>query len=307
MKRSYLICAPHYDRKSAGIKALYLLCHKLNNLGYDAYITGDPRDCGYNIKSVYSLNKEQLKDLQINGVVVYTDNISGNPLKFTNVVRWFLAYTNKAPEHELVFSFSTAHNINVNTRHNLMMVDIEPYFKFPEIENRTQKCYRVGKGHGGAKIPITNDCIEITYNYPNTRQELANLFKSSSVFYTYDHLSLLPIESLFCGCPVLVIGCTNESKEIISKNFMYKYGLDFYNESCNPDTLNKLKGEIPLQIEIYKEVMIGWEKELSDFINLTENMPNNYVEDLGIHNINNPHPWIAAGFWPDFFKLFRER
>jgi hypothetical protein len=243
----------------------------------------------------------------MNGVVVYTDNISGNPLRFTNVVRWFLAYTNPAPEHELSFSFNIAHNITSTTKHNLMMCEIEPYFKLPDVENRTQKCYRVGKGHGWPLIPITNGCIEITYSCPNTRQELASLLQSSSVMYTYDHQTILITEALLCGCPVVIIGCKDENKKNVASNLMWKYGTGFYNEGFNQDDLVKLKNEIPLQIELYKEIALGWEKELSDFINLTENMSNNYVEDLGIHNASNPHPWIAAGFWPDFFSLFKER
>lgn len=307
-KKSYCIVAPHFDHKSSGIKSLYYLCHKLNIAGYDAYITSDPRNSGYNIKSLNSLNSEQLKDLQLNGVVIYPDQIiRGNPLKFTNVIRWFLAYTEIVPDHELAFSYSPSHNIGAQAKNNLMMFDIEPFFKFPEIENRIYKCFRIGKNHGAPLQAITNGCIEISYGYPNTRIELANLLKSSSVFYSYDFLSSLTVEALYCGCPVVIVGCPLEKRKEVANNIMWQYGLGFYDENFTQKDLDKLKEEIPLQIEKYKEITLNWSKEFDNFINLTQNMSNVYVEDSGGYDFNNPHPWIKLGFWPDFFSLFRER
>lgn len=307
-KRKYLIVAPHFDRRSAGIKALYVLTNKLNNLGYDAYITSNPRDSGYFCKNLYSLNKEQLKDLQLNGIVVYPEGISGNPLQFTNIVRWFLGATYPPVEHELSFSFNPYHNTFAETKDNLMMFDIESFFKPPEIENRIKKCFRIGKGGGGPAQEITNDCIEITSFYPNTRQELANLFQQSTVLYSYDYFTLLLVEALFCGCPVVLIGCPPPVQIETKNNILYRYGLGFYDDMFNMDSLEKLKEEIPLQLEIYKELLtITFPKELENFITLTQNMPSIYIENLGIHTPSNPHPWVTAGFWPDFFSLFRTR
>ena len=301
-KKSYCICAPHYDRRSSGIKALYVLCHKLNNLGYDAYITGSPRDSGYNCKDVFSLSPDQLKDLQLNGVVVYPDYIiNGNPLKFTHVVRWFLGITQETLEHELVFSMSPSHNFQVQAKHNLMMLDVEPYFKLPEIENRTKKCFRVGKGSAIPRLPITDGCIEITADYPSNRVELAKLLQESEVLYTYDNFTFLITEAILCGCPVVILGNPITEKENLKDNVLFKYGAGFYDD---PDLdIQKLKEEIPLQIELWNQLMETSKQELLTFIELTQNMNNEYVEDSRyIH----PHPWIALGFWNDFFSLFKE-
>ena len=304
MKKDYLIVAPHYDRRSSGIKALYLLCGRLNDLGYNAYITGDPRDCGYNCKSVMHLTPVQLKDLQLNGVVVYPDYIvNGNPLRFTNVVRWFLGITQSAPEHELVFSMSPSHNFQEIAEHNLMMLEVEPFFKLPEVENRTKKCFRVGKGSAISRLSITNDCIEITANYPSTRQELAQLLQECEVMYTYDNFTFLITEAILCGCPVVILGHPITAKENIIDNVLFRYGTGFY-EDYSPELLIKLKREIPKQIELWNELMETSKKELLTFTELTQNMNNEYVEDLCLPK---PHPWIALGFWSDFFSLFKER
>jgi len=302
-RKNYLCVAPHFDRRSSGIKALYLLCGRINDLGYDAYITGDPRDCGYNCKSVFSLNSEQLKDLQMNGVVVYPDYIvNGNPLKFTHVVRWFLGITQEAPEHELVFSMSPSHNFQVKADHNLMMLEVEDFFQLPEIEDRTKKCFRVGKGSAIPRLPVTGDCIEITANYPEDRLGLAKLLQESEVMYTYDNFTFLITEALLCGCPVVILGHPITEKTNLKDNVLMSYGMGFYDD---PELdIKKLKQAIPLQIELWNELMIKASEELHDFIALTQNMTNEYVEDLGSPE---PHPWIALGFWSDFFKLFKER
>ena len=302
--KKYLIVAPSFDRRSAGIKALYVLCGKLNDSGYDAYITGDPRDCGYNCKSVFSLNPEQLKDLQLNGVVVYPDYIvNGNPLRFTNVVRWFLGITQITPEHELVFSMSPSHNFQVEAANNLMMFGIEDFFKLPEVENRTKKCFRVGKGSSIPRLSITDGCIEITAEYPSNRHELAKLLQESEVLYTYDNFTFLITEAILCGCPVVILGHPITAKENIKDNVLFKYGAGFY-EDYDDDLLVKLKEEIPKQIELWNRLVETSKQELLTFIELTQNMTNEYVEDLGA---TEPHPWIALGFWSDFFKLFKER
>jgi glycosyltransferase involved in cell wall biosynthesis len=312
VKKKYLIVAPHYDRRSSGIKALYVLCSRLNSLGYEAYITGEKSPYP-NTKRVWDLNKEELKDLQLNGVVVYPDHIvNKNPLRFTNVVRWFLGITQEAPENELVFSMSPSHNFTVQAKYNLMMLDIEPFFKFPEVENRSHKCFRVGKGSAIYRSPLTNGCTEITADFPMSREGLAYLLQSSKIFYTYDNFTLLMLEALLCGCPVVILGYPITEKKNIIGNVLNKYGTRFHEEISFDDNgiplnYDEMKSEIPQQITLYNELMLNAHQELLKFIELTQNMPDVYVEDLGAHTPSNPHPWIAMGFWNDFFTLFSER
>ena len=39
----YYIVAPDYTRTSSGIKVLHILCHALNERGYEAYVTANVR------------------------------------------------------------------------------------------------------------------------------------------------------------------------------------------------------------------------------------------------------------------------
>ena len=42
MHPTFLIAAPNYTHKSAGVRALYRLCHHLNVAGYSAAVTPFP-------------------------------------------------------------------------------------------------------------------------------------------------------------------------------------------------------------------------------------------------------------------------
>ena len=304
--KPYLIVAPHYDRRSGGIKSLHRLCHLLNSNGQTAYITGNGSPPDYNVKHPNTLSKQQLKELQMEGVVVYPDYIvECNPLQFTHVVRWFLGITQNGLDGELVFSYSKDHNFNnVQIYDNLMIIHIEDFFNIPQIENRTKKCFYVGKGTGTTMLPETNDCVQIHFGYPNTREELAELFKTSTVFYTYDNLTALTIEAVLCGCPVIILANTVTPKETIINNPFYKYGVGFYGDNID---INKLKQETLLGAASIRNTLLnGYINELRNFIEKTQNMKNEYKENLGPH-YHSPHPWINAGFFPDFFSLFKER
>jgi len=213
MSRPYLIVAPGFAHQSGGIKVLHRLCHLLNQRGFTAYITGAKAPLHYegycNTRSINELSKEELSYLQNRGIVVYPDIIPGNPLCFTTVVRWFVGLTCKAPPFEMVFSYSEHLRVHGSAENNLMIWHIEDFFQEPATENRTIKCFRVGKGTSIPKVPETEDAIEITNFYPPRREELARLFQCSEVFYSYDECTILNSEARLCGCPVVVLGYTN--------------------------------------------------------------------------------------------------
>lgn len=92
-----LIYAPLWRDSAAGIKVLYLLCHRLNQIGVEAYIV--PVQIGFkrepkNLQISYIPNRGRFKKIIHNRipVVVYSETIRGNPLKSKHVVRYILNY-----------------------------------------------------------------------------------------------------------------------------------------------------------------------------------------------------------------------
>jgi hypothetical protein len=281
--RPYLIVSPGYASCCGGIRALYRLCHLLNEKGFDAYITGGyTTDEGYNkCKNLRGLSPDQLKDFQRDGIVVYPDIVQGNPLSFTTVVRWWLGITQPAPEHEIVFSYMENQRTLASAKYNLGVWHIEDYFKLPENNDRENVCFTVHKGTSVPRIPETKGAIEIAHQFP--RRDLSDLFKSSQMFYSYDDLTMLSVESRLCGCPVKIVGYTNMTEESIKQNPFTNYGV-----SLPGKPIHQMEEELPLFKNAYDALLKKSDKEVDDFIQITQSYHMPYVENY-IHN--------AAQYW----------
>lgn len=281
--KPYVIVAPDFAHVCAGIKVLHRLCHLLNEKGCTAYITGRRAGLefpGYNnVRLLDTLSSEEIKEIQHNGIVVYPDIITGNPLKITTVVKWWVGLTQPSPDFYITFSYAANHNIAAKADHNLFIMHIEDYFRFPEQENRYQTCFRVHKGAHLPRIPETNPpCVEIASSH--SRPALARLLQTSSIFYSYDDLSTLSIEARLCGCPVKIIGYTCIDEEHLVNNPLTIYGVAIPGE---PVDIAKLKDEIPLFVEAYNNMQRRSVDELDAFIDITQNSHKTYVPDTSVH------------------------
>lgn len=209
MKKSpYIIMAPPYRNSSAGVRALYeLRCH-LEKRGYEAKIFQ---------------GGDALPDV----IVVYPETVSGNPMKGNVVARYVLNYPGllggdkEYDPKELIFTYSPLYYPGT---HILTVPVIEDFFR-DEGRHRAGGCFWVGKGRGKVEeIPETKGLIEITYDWPDSREQLAALFNEMAVFYSYDDCTALVAEARRCGCRVVVIpgepqGLTSYTYEESVKDF----------------------------------------------------------------------------------------
>ena len=83
----FLICAPPYNDKSAGIVVLHELHQDMVNLGYDAHLCIFQNTA---FSRMMFTSKTDLQDIVDNGIVIYPEVIRGNPLRAKRVVRYFL-------------------------------------------------------------------------------------------------------------------------------------------------------------------------------------------------------------------------
>lgn len=180
--------APPYKNSSAGVRVLYKLRKHLADRGFDAKIF-------------------QGGNAPPNAIVVYPETVSGNPMKGNTVVRYVLNYPGlldgdeEYDNKELIFTYSPIFYPGVPI---LTIPSIEDFFYDKQLP-RSGGCYWVGKGTDVAKIPDTDGMVEITYEWPETREELADLLNTKEFFYSYDNCTALIPEAEKCGCKVTVI------------------------------------------------------------------------------------------------------
>lgn len=224
----YIIVAPAYNKVSAGVRALHLLCHSLNLSGQRAYmyihprVMWDGRDCTCPELCTPLVTQEIVDWFEAEGrhpIVVYPEVIAGNPLNAALVVRWMLNYpgllggdASYAPE-EVVYAYSKrlARSVGLGDERVLFLPtsDQAIFYPPPEGAKREGSCFYATKyqlHHGGKLLPITQGSVEITRDLPTsqTKQEIAELFRRSEVFYAYEDTALA-IEAGLCGCPTVFI------------------------------------------------------------------------------------------------------
>lgn len=183
----YIVYAPLFDRKSAGIVTLYELQKWLVRLGQDAIVVpfGDK----------YIAQPEE--------VAIYPEIVHGNPLKAQHVVRYLLNAPGKLKgpknfaETDILYAFD--HALGIFSEGRVIEIPIVEDFFCDYREKRTLDAFWVGKGPY-TEHPITKNCIEITYTWPAHRRELALLFNKVRTFYSYDDRTMLTTESTLCGC-----------------------------------------------------------------------------------------------------------
>lgn len=232
----YIIAAPPYTQRSAGIKVLYELQKWLIRYGKDAII----------------LNFTVPFQIEEDDIVVYPEIVSGNPLKAKRVVRYILNHPGRLggdkeyDKSEILVAYDWVLGQYSNGV-VLRTPCIEEFFTDRGYE-RTIDCFFVGKSVN-TNHPVTKDCVEITYQWPAKRRELAELLNRTRNFYTYDQRTALISEAALCGCKVKDI-IDNE----ISDNQILDYDLDLFK--------NQLEQFI--QMTWYPEIDLG--REAAEYI-----------------------------------------
>ncbi len=86
----YYIASPPFTQKTAGPRVLHYLCHILNELGYEAYITTDFHSAWLRTPLLTPDIREKHKQTNRTPIVIYPETITANPLNGVLVVRWLL-------------------------------------------------------------------------------------------------------------------------------------------------------------------------------------------------------------------------
>lgn len=254
----FIIHSQRYNVNSGGIIVLHLLCHHLNNLGYEAYLWQSYRpifDSKRLIKSIlkfmkyyrkeihrpFTVNKNwntpiaKSKDL-VDSMVLYSEIIDGNPLDAKNIVRWLL---HKPGFHngrinftinELLFGYGkecSGSGYLIGDENNLVlryiMTDI---YQQTNFDDRVGSCHMIRKGKD-KKFVHEKDSLLVD---GMSHEELSKIFNQKKYFISYDTYTYYFIYASLCGCISIVIPDDGITKEKwhpkVEDTYGLAYGLD---------------------------------------------------------------------------------
>jgi hypothetical protein len=155
-------------------------------------------------------------------IVVYPEVVSGNPLGAKHVVRYVLNHpgllggdTSYNPDELVIYyadyyhdSASRAAGRDLDPSHCIQLGIIEPFFApSPHIEGIADATHDLLFYGKGAKVPPEKirrtldplPFVELTADWPATREGLAVLLQSSRAVYTTDTNTMLVEEAMMCG------------------------------------------------------------------------------------------------------------
>ncbi len=195
--KPYLIWTPPYQHNSGGIVALHNLAHGLNGRGYTAY-----KNCD-----------DPPAHIDPFTIAVYPEIVFGNPFQAINRVRWvlnvpgFIGGPKTYDPEELVFVWSKRYLDTPDDRILQVKKMEDDLFNMENTGDRSVDRFWYGKGRnkGIPHSPVTAGMEEITYSWPPTRKELADLLKRTRILYTYDDTTQLNWEAVLCGCRIILL------------------------------------------------------------------------------------------------------
>lgn len=326
VKHPYYIVAPPYMRTSAGVRVLHLLCHSLNRKGYTAYILPFPHiPLGREVVA-----PDLLTPLLTQGVVrshfergltpvmVYPEIITGNPFGAPCVVRYVMNFPGLlggdkgyAPD-ELVFSYSKVLAAATRSPENVLYMpttDTRVFTPPPAGQKRQGSCFYANKyklDYKGLLFDITKNSIEITRDLPDsqTPDEIAALFRSCEVFYTYENTALAT-EAVLCGCPAIFLPNPYLTEMIALREL----GPEGYAWGADAAAVEKARATVGQGTQNYLNTYANYWLELDRFIKQTQK----HAEGKPYGKpVRLPHLWESLwfglrrrGVFGAFYKLWR--
>ena len=219
MDRDFLIVAPSYTHKSAGVRALYRLCHHLNVAGYQAAML--PM-LGQSIDDLPPWLTPLHAGAVGDSVVVYPEIVPGNPYEARKVVRWALNIPGLLGgdrfyrDDEVVFVFnptrlgvvSQAVRTPLGPDRVLFLGLVDPANIYPDDGvAKVIDCYFTGKGAARRerwRLPDEASYQRLEDITP-TMASLGDVLRRTGTLYSYDHASNVLKEAVICGCRVVVV------------------------------------------------------------------------------------------------------
>ncbi len=257
---------------------MHYFCHALNLVGEEAYVNTSDVLAGLRTPQLTDEVRDRHGAVGREPIVVYPEIVPDNPLAAKHVVRYLLNTPGVVTTQETnwgaddtIFSFG---KVIIPEGMNAHILEI-PLIN-TQIYNTigTDNSQRRGKlvfinrylDRGGELDAITTDATEISFRAGfRTPQQLATLYKSAEVLYTYEP-STACFEALLCGCPVVYL----PNPLLLAKPFEGYLGTDGCAWGTAPEALTLAKHTVHLATINYEKRVERFWSQLENFISITQ-------------------------------------
>ena len=213
--RPYYIATGEYIQQSNGFRVPFYLCHILNELGFEAYVTAQKQ--APNLRTplltpeIIQKHKEDRREI----IAVYTEAMWGNVLCGDVVVRWILNRIGKLFDerdfpNDLFFYWDAAYAKDVNAAITLQApcINEDVFFIDTTQQDRNGFAYYAHKYlrdyDGFIPDEIKKNGISLCQDIIRTHEEIADILRSVKVLYCFED-SAIALEAAVCGCIVVLV------------------------------------------------------------------------------------------------------
>jgi len=213
---TFIIWAPDYTHLSSGIRCLYLLCHHLNRLGHDAYISG--RNAPPHLFTRF-MDQEKVRQFRADGgedIAVYPEILKENVFSSERIVRYLLNKPGLITRTAMADYGKSDYFIHYadefvpkgvrSRRLRIPTLDTTVYHGgAPAAERHGFLLYSSRVEPDPASIP---DWVRprtlVSYKTPRDPATMAALYRSSRALVTWERTAAVT-EAIHCGCPVILV------------------------------------------------------------------------------------------------------
>ncbi|WP_447651411.1 glycosyltransferase [Pseudomonas abietaniphila] len=294
----YYIYAPDYRETSSGICVMHYLCHALNIAGHEAYVAlCDVVNPALRTPALTDQIIKRHNDLGRTPIVVYPEVVSGNPLSGPVVVRYILNRAGfltgnslQAGANDLFFHY--AHDFrdeSLNTNMLTLPVIDSELFSPPTEPVERRKSYLYLHRHQLRDVDFASlptDIEILSLSKPKTLAQLAEIFKSADVLYSYE-ISATCTEAMLCGCPVIYL----QGGHIDTLPFTEHFGDAGAAMHYEPGGLARARASLPQARERWLEIETTFWEQFEDFIHLTQKAVVDHKANLHTRPLRD---WLQA-------------
>ena len=235
----FIIWSWGYHKFIGGTRVMHKLCHLLNELGQEAYITTEETNPEWNTPYHDGIDYDRE-----NTVVIYPECFPDNKLDAKHVVRWILYHqvADYAPT-DLVFKLHT-HYFSKNDKCDGFLevfdYDIRNWKNLNLERNNNMIAYRKGAWKKNyMQLDFDNFIVYDDYEKHEDEKMLCEVMNSCQTFICCDDSSFLPVQAVLCGCDAIVVPNPDINAEDYRKVFpLTKYGIAYGN---SPNEIERAK------------------------------------------------------------------